>query len=295
MALYDTTFKELAKTGLIELVRFLMPDVAAGVELCELPPEFPATVRSADFVFKTLGGPRGPRIGLFECQVAREDKLPRLLLLRAALAHYYYDLPVSTVLLALTREAVVPPSLVYGLCEEREQRHEFTVRRLYEEPAEPALERAPPPVLPLCSVLAPEDGDRAALLEKILLRIGRLPLTEERRTLLLQWATTFATLHLPAKRVTLLSEELVRRHPSMLQPLRDFPLLRNSFNEGKSEGKAEGKAEGIALSLMRVLEARGLVVPESVKQTIRTCTDCDRLTVWLTRAVSAPSLDDILV
>ena len=142
MALYDTTFKELAKTGLIELVRFLMPDVAAGVELCELPAEFPATVRSADFVFKTLGGPRGPLIGLFECQVAREDKLPRLLLLRAALAHYYYDLPVSTVLLALTREAVVPPSLVYGLCEDKDLRHEFTVRRLYEEPAEPALERA---------------------------------------------------------------------------------------------------------------------------------------------------------
>lgn len=107
MPAYDTTFKELAKTGLAELVRFLLPEMTFA-DLVELPPEFPSTLRATDLLLKTIGHRHGPRLCLFESQVQREVALPRLLLLRAALAHFHYDLPVTAVLLALTREAVVP-------------------------------------------------------------------------------------------------------------------------------------------------------------------------------------------
>jgi hypothetical protein len=55
-----------------------------------------------------------------------------------------------------------------------------------------------------------------------------MDLPPERRRLLLTWASTFATLHLPAIQVKLIVNELPRRRPHMLHPLRDLPLLRDT-------------------------------------------------------------------
>lgn len=76
----------------------------------------------------------------------------------------------------------------------------------------------------------------------------------------------------------------------MLQPLRDFPLLRNTFNEGEAKGKAEGKAE----ALLDLLQSRGLTLSESVRAMVSTCTDLERISAWWQRALKpSSSLDDI--
>jgi hypothetical protein len=52
-------------------------------------------------------------------------------------------------------------------------------------------------------------------------------------------------------------------------------------------------AEGEAEMLLRVLAARGFVVPDDVRQRIRSCTDTAQLEAWGDRAATAPSLEEI--
>ena len=292
MPVYDTTFKELAKTGLAELLRFLLPGLNFA-ELVELPQELPSTLRATDLLVRVTGHPKGPRLGMVECQVGHDSRLPSLLHLRSALAGHAYDQPVQVVVLALTAAAVPPGSHHFGFYDEEEQRHRFTIRRLYEEPAEPALLQAQTAVLPLCAVMEPGDGDRAALLERILLRLAAADLSKDRRTFLLQAATNFAALYLPKTQVTLITEDLVRRHKLMLQPLRDFPFVRDAYDNGRTDGKAEGLATGLVNNLFDILELRGFDVSPEVQALIRDCLDPDVLDRWRQRAKKAASLDEI--
>ncbi len=64
--------------------------------------------------------------------------------------------------------------------------------------------------------------------------------------------------------------------------------------EGKAEGLAEGEAAGRAHSLLSVLAARGLDVPEDVRARITACTELARLDAWLARAVTAASAVDVV-
>ena len=58
MPVYDTTFKELAKTGLAELLRFLLPGLTFA-ELVELPQELPSTLRATDLLVRVSGFAEG--------------------------------------------------------------------------------------------------------------------------------------------------------------------------------------------------------------------------------------------
>ena len=214
MGLVDTTFKEVALTSFPELVNFLMPGIRA-TELIHLPQELPATARSVDILLKALGHPLGQRLLILECQACREPGLHRLLHLRAALASFFYELHVSSLVLALTAEAVIPERFHYGYFRDEPLVHAVEVRRLYEEPAEAVLDHGPPAILPLCPVMVPRHGDRGRLLEQVLLRIAKLDLPPEKRRLLLTWASTFATLHLTPLQVNLITNELSRRRPYM--------------------------------------------------------------------------------
>ncbi|WP_051720245.1 hypothetical protein [Streptomyces sp. NRRL F-2799] len=46
-------------------------------------------------------------------------------------------------------------------------------------------------------------------------------------------------------------------------------LLERTFNEGEAKGEARGEAKGV----LRVLEVRGIPVPDAIRERIIACTD----------------------
>jgi flagellar biosynthesis/type III secretory pathway protein FliH len=54
---------------------------------------------------------------------------------------------------------------------------------------------------------------------------------------------------------------------------------------GKAEGKAQGVAEATAKSILIVLAARGISLAEEQRQWILDCTETERLSSWLQKAV----------
>ncbi|MFI7297938.1 hypothetical protein [Streptomyces sp. NPDC050121] len=67
------------------------------------------------------------------------------------------------------------------------------------------------------------------------------------------------------------------------------PYKSYIFEEFRDEGRAQRGAEDIVL----VLEARGLDVPDEIRERITGCDDPNLLRRWLTRAVTAASAEDI--
>ncbi len=63
--------------------------------------------------------------------------------------------------------------------------------------------------------------------------------------------------------------------------------------EGLAQGKLEGKAEGKAEALHAILAARSFHVPDTLEQRIRACTDPDILQLWLVRAATASTVEDV--
>src|SRR5262249_36233490 len=63
--------------------------------------------------------------------------------------------------------------------------------------------------------------------------------------------------------------------------------------KGKAEGEAKGKAEGEARAVLAVLDARGIEVPDPVREDITGCTDLDQLDTWIRRAVTADKVQDL--
>ena len=61
-----------------------------------------------------------------------------------------------------------------------------------------------------------------------------------------------------------------------------------------AEGRIEGRAEGKEESLLIVLRARGLAVPDAFRERILAEKSPERLARWLERATVAPSVAAIL-
>lgn len=66
---------------------------------------------------------------------------------------------------------------------------------------------------------------------------------------------------------------------------------RQSFDRGQTQGLARGKA----MSIIEVLEARGLTVSDAQRERIVGCTDLETLTLWLRRAATVASADELFV
>jgi hypothetical protein len=66
------------------------------------------------------------------------------------------------------------------------------------------------------------------------------------------------------------------------------------LSEGLSKGRTEGRAEEASRAVLAVLRARGLAVPDSVRERILGQKDPERLERWLERAVVAPSAAAVL-
>jgi hypothetical protein len=58
--------------------------------------------------------------------------------------------------------------------------------------------------------------------------------------------------------------------------------------------RTEGEAKGEAKAVLRVLDARGIPVPDEARATISGCSDTDVLDTWLDRAITATSIDEVL-
>ncbi|MGX5214035.1 hypothetical protein ACWKT3_36005 [Streptomyces violaceus] len=68
-----------------------------------------------------------------------------------------------------------------------------------------------------------------------------------------------------------------------------FPGKGTLFEETYLEGKAEGKSEAI----LRVLEKRGIHLPEDTRDRITSCTDLGTLTLWFDRSLTAGTAEDL--
>ncbi|GGZ12729.1 hypothetical protein [Streptomyces poonensis] len=71
---------------------------------------------------------------------------------------------------------------------------------------------------------------------------------------------------------------------------RDLSFYRSYIAE---EIRAEGQAQAGAESILVVLGARGLAIPDHVRGRVTSCTHLDTLTRWHRRAVTAPTAEDI--
>jgi len=63
--------------------------------------------------------------------------------------------------------------------------------------------------------------------------------------------------------------------------------------ECKAEAKRRAEAEGRARGILIVLAARGVDVPPKVREQVQSCTDIDQLNIWIDRAATATSLDEV--
>jgi len=65
------------------------------------------------------------------------------------------------------------------------------------------------------------------------------------------------------------------------------------FAEGEAKGRAEGEVKGDARSILRVLAARGVEVPDEVQEQVLSCTDIGQLETWTNRAATATSVEEV--
>ncbi|MFF4662087.1 hypothetical protein [Streptomyces sp. NPDC001279] len=75
-------------------------------------------------------------------------------------------------------------------------------------------------------------------------------------------------------------------------------IVAESFRkEGRQEGREEGREEGVAkeraLSVLRVLDHRGVAVDEAVRERIGSCRDLRVLDVWVDRAFTVKTIDEL--
>jgi hypothetical protein len=79
---------------------------------------------------------------------------------------------------------------------------------------------------------------------------------------------------------------------SLAEELRDEGRAQG-LAMGQAEGKAKGMAEGKAEAILRLLERRGVQVPESVRADVLSRDDLDLLDTWFDRAITATSASEV--
>lgn len=67
----------------------------------------------------------------------------------------------------------------------------------------------------------------------------------------------------------------------------------NYLQESYERGEAAGEVKGEARAVLEILDARGLEVPDGVREQITSCTDAEQLRVWIRRAAVAATVDDL--
>jgi hypothetical protein len=70
-------------------------------------------------------------------------------------------------------------------------------------------------------------------------------------------------------------------------------FARRYFDQGEAEGEAKGQAKGEARAVLAVLDARGIEVPDELRERIAGCTDLEQLDTWVRRAATARTAQDL--
>jgi hypothetical protein len=60
-----------------------------------------------------------------------------------------------------------------------------------------------------------------------------------------------------------------------------------------AQGRSEGEAKGKGSALIAVLEARGVRISDEARARIVACTDAAQLEVWLRKAATASTVDEV--
>jgi len=89
--------------------------------------------------------------------------------------------------------------------------------------------------------------------------------------------------------------EAARKAFEMLPETYKFqgPSYLRGKAEGEAKGKAEGEARGKAEGILAVLEARGIAATEEQREQILACTDLERLSACVRKAVTLADVDEL--
>jgi len=89
--------------------------------------------------------------------------------------------------------------------------------------------------------------------------------------------------------------ELFRERPGFAAELLAGPLgiTVPTFERGDANGEARGEIRGEAKSVLKILVARSIEVTDEVRERILSCTDVDQLDIWINRALTATTADDL--
>ncbi|WP_224247477.1 RpnC/YadD family protein [Hyalangium gracile] len=69
--------------------------------------------------------------------------------------------------------------------------------------------------------------------------------------------------------------------------------VAQGLQEGLLKGREEGRHEGEQVALLEVLDARGIEVDDASRAQILACTEQEQLKLWLRKAVTAESVQDL--
>lgn len=72
-------------------------------------------------------------------------------------------------------------------------------------------------------------------------------------------------------------------------------VLPKTYAKLTAEGEAVGEIKGEVRAILAVLKARNVEVPDFLRKRISTCTDLDQLEVWIDRAATATTIDELFV
>jgi len=108
-------------------------------------------------------------------------------------------------------------------------------------------------------------------------------------------AAHYADLLLATVAATVVAE--VKRMLDSKQYVPKTPWLKEQYERGVAEGRAAGAAEGraaaLAVALLRICEARGLLIDEPARARISGTREPERLERWIDRAAVAERLDEV--
>ncbi|MEU8172597.1 hypothetical protein AB0C14_06960 [Microbispora hainanensis] len=95
-----------------------------------------------------------------------------------------------------------------------------------------------------------------------------------------------------------LPEVTAKRLEEMVSTIQDFDYLGEKYfshwvDKGREEGREEGRAEGEINAILAVLDARGLEISDEARERIRGCEDLSQLGIWVRRAATVASADDL--
>ncbi|WP_251095003.1 hypothetical protein [Streptomyces sp. Caat 7-52] len=71
------------------------------------------------------------------------------------------------------------------------------------------------------------------------------------------------------------------------------PLAEQVREEGREQGLEQGRVQDRRETTLRILEWRGITVPDAVRERVEACTDLDQLEVWAQRAVHAAEAQEL--